>query len=314
MYNYYREPWLVERYAGTLEDVFGNPPCVSTPTDTLSVLVASTDPAAVTCPDGELFTRAAGTPDPATDDHPVPVPALARASPASTWSRSPSCCVLSLIAVRAVGGPLRQMRPFADLFFMGVAFLLLETKNVVQFALLFGTTWFVNALVFMGVLVSVLLAVAISKRVVIRRTGWLYGFLLASVAVNWLVPGSALLELPYLPAARRRRRPRLPADLRRQPRVRQPLPRHRRLDGRLRRQPARGDGRRAARVHVAGRRLPQPAAAGRRASTARRSCCAPARWRRRGPSGASVCPDSVGRSWSSSSTTGRRRRRTTSTP
>ena len=31
MYNYYREPWLVERYAGTLEDVFDNPPCVSTP-------------------------------------------------------------------------------------------------------------------------------------------------------------------------------------------------------------------------------------------------------------------------------------------
>ena len=38
---------------------------------------------------------------------------------------------------------------------MGAAFLLLETKNVVQFALLFGTTWFVNALVFAGLLVSV---------------------------------------------------------------------------------------------------------------------------------------------------------------
>ena len=37
------------------------------------------------------------------------------------------------------------MRRYTDLFFMGAAFLLLETKNVVQFALLFGTTWFVNA-------------------------------------------------------------------------------------------------------------------------------------------------------------------------
>ena len=45
-----------------------------------------------------------------------------------------------------------RCRRFADLFFMGVAFLLLETKNVVQFALLFGTTWFVNAFVFGGVL------------------------------------------------------------------------------------------------------------------------------------------------------------------
>ena len=33
---------------------------------------------------------------------------------------------------------------------MGAAFLLLETMNVVRFALLFGTTWFVNALVFAG--------------------------------------------------------------------------------------------------------------------------------------------------------------------
>ena len=39
---------------------------------------------------------------------------------------------------------------------MGAAFLLLETKNVVQFALLFGTTWFVNSLVFAGILLAVL--------------------------------------------------------------------------------------------------------------------------------------------------------------
>ena len=44
------------------------------------------------------------------------------------------------------------MRPYADLFFMGAAFLLLETKNITSFALLFGTTWVVNAIVFAGVL------------------------------------------------------------------------------------------------------------------------------------------------------------------
>ena len=36
------------------------------------------------------------------------------------------------------------------------AFLLLETKNVTGFALLFGTTWLVNAFVFAGVLLAVL--------------------------------------------------------------------------------------------------------------------------------------------------------------
>ena len=39
---------------------------------------------------------------------------------------------------------------------MGAAFLLLETKSVVQFALLFGTMGVVNSLVFAWILVSVL--------------------------------------------------------------------------------------------------------------------------------------------------------------
>jgi hypothetical protein len=71
----------------------------------------------------------------------------------------------SLVAVRALGGPFGEMRPYADLFFMGAAFLLLETKNVATFALLFGTTWFVNALVFGGVLIIVLAAVETTRRV-----------------------------------------------------------------------------------------------------------------------------------------------------
>src|SRR5262249_32311434 len=64
----------------------------------------------------------------------------------------------SLLLVRAAGGPLSRMSSYVDLAFMGAAFLLLETKNIVQFALLFGTTWFVNSLVFAGVLLAVYLA------------------------------------------------------------------------------------------------------------------------------------------------------------
>ena len=173
MYNYYREPWLVDRYAGTLEDAFGSAALREpTASATLSVLVASADPAAVTCPADELFRRPADTPDPATDDHPFPYLRTPVASPTSTCCRSPSCWLLSLVGVRACsagrcGGCARS--PTCSSWASPSC--LLETKNVVQFALLFGTTWFVNALVFMGVLVSVLLAVAISKRVVIRRVG-----------------------------------------------------------------------------------------------------------------------------------------------
>jgi hypothetical protein len=41
---------------------------------------------------------------------------------------------------------------------MGIAFLLLETKSVIQFSLLFGTTWLNNSLVFLAVLLLVLVA------------------------------------------------------------------------------------------------------------------------------------------------------------
>src|SRR4030095_9804892 len=43
-------------------------------------------------------------------------------------------------------------------FCMGLAFLLLETKSVVQFSLLFGTTWLNNSLVFIAILLLVLAA------------------------------------------------------------------------------------------------------------------------------------------------------------
>jgi hypothetical protein len=107
--------------------------------------------------------------------------------------------LIAVVAVRLIGGPLRPMVAFSDLFLMGVAFLLLETKNVVQFALLFGTTWLVNAFVFVGVLMSVMLAVALSKRLTIERTWPLYLLLLASVAINWVVPSDGLLALPTVP-------------------------------------------------------------------------------------------------------------------
>jgi hypothetical protein len=101
----------------------------------------------------------------------------------------------SVLLVRLAGGPLRQMASYADLFFMGTAFLLLETKNVVQFALLFGTTWAVNAAVFAGVLLSVLAAVEVARRVTIRRPMVVYAALLAALAAAWLIPQEALLDL-----------------------------------------------------------------------------------------------------------------------
>jgi len=90
------------------------------------------------------------------------------------------------------------MRNYVDLAFMGAAFLLLETKNIVQFALLFGTTWLVNSLVFAGVLLAVYLAVETASHVRLPRPSLLYAALIASLVLTWVVPQTSLVGLPIV--------------------------------------------------------------------------------------------------------------------
>jgi hypothetical protein len=103
-----------------------------------------------------------------------------------------------LIRLGGGGGRFTAMRHYVDLAFMGAAFLLLETKNIVQFALLFGTTWLVNSLAFAGVLLAVYLAVETATRVRLPQPAILYGALIASLALAWLVPQESLLALPVI--------------------------------------------------------------------------------------------------------------------
>ena len=194
MYNYYREPWLVERLARTLEVVYGHPACRDVFGDIghLAVLTVGRDPGAVQCEGGSLQVAGDSAPAPAQDDYPF-LYLQERSIPAFYLLTIGLILAASLVLTRVAGGPFRQMRNYLDLFFMGAAFLLLETKGVVQFALLFGTTWFVNALVFAGVLLSVLAAIEVTRRVKLPPPDILYGALLITVLVSWIVPPDALL-------------------------------------------------------------------------------------------------------------------------
>ncbi len=87
---------------------------------------------------------------------------------------------------------------YRDLFLLGAAFLLMETRSVTSFALLFGTTWLVNALVFAGVLVAVLAAVEVTRRLPTPPIPAMYALLVGGLALNWLVPTSWLLSLAFL--------------------------------------------------------------------------------------------------------------------
>jgi SAM-dependent methyltransferase len=203
MYNFYREQWLADRLAGTLAGVFGNRPCfdlgqkVGVNIGQFSVFVDSPDVSSIHCdtvwdPDGRPIVA------PAVDDRPF------------LYLREPTIpgrylvtlllvLAASFVGVWLAGGAFKPMARYLDLFFMGAAFLLLETKAVVQFALLFGTTWFVNALVFAGVLAVVLLAIEVERRIRIGRPLLLFGLLFLGLVVAWLVPTDALLGFSMVP-------------------------------------------------------------------------------------------------------------------
>ncbi|MBL6991998.1 MAG: hypothetical protein ISR65_19600 [Bacteriovoracaceae bacterium] len=79
--------------------------------------------------------------------------------------------------------------------FMGMAFMLLETKSIIQFSLLFGTTWINNSLVFLGILALVLLANALSVFIKPKLKNFVYILLLVSASLTFIFPLSGLLNI-----------------------------------------------------------------------------------------------------------------------
>ena len=160
MYNSYREDWLVGRLQNTVAQAFGHAPCV----DTIQV--------------GQQRRHHGGARRRATSGAPPRTLGSTVRRPSPTTGRSPTCArpaSRSSTCGRSPGSshqparrpglwrPGGRSRPYVDLFFLGAAFMLLETRAVTGFALLFGTTWLVNAIVFAGVLVAVLLAVEATR-------------------------------------------------------------------------------------------------------------------------------------------------------
>jgi spermine/spermidine synthase len=209
LYNYYRQPWLVDKIAGMIEQSFGSFPMVERyGTETAGAATLASGPlvdrtrAGVPVPSVPLSdsTGQAVVPRPATDDWPflylraesVPAHYLVSLSVVLLWA-----VLVVARASRRAQLPLRRFSP--HFFVLGIAFLLLETRSLVTFSLLFGSTWIVNALVFFAILASVLLAVGIARRVAIRSSRPLYASLLGAVLLAYILPpDSLLIDPPWL--------------------------------------------------------------------------------------------------------------------
>ena len=199
LYNAYREPFLVDRYATTLRDVFGIDPIVRTYPEFgggfRAWLAIGPRPSATA-----VFPFIGGPVPPAIDDWPFPYLRDRGIAPRYVLALG----LMIAFAVGAVAVTMRRsgasLREFSPHFFaLGVAFLLLETRSLVTFSLLFGTTWIVNALAFFAILLVVLAAIGVNALLRIPRAWPIYAAIFVALAVNALLPPTALLlDPPWL--------------------------------------------------------------------------------------------------------------------
>ena len=81
------------------------------------------------------------------------------------------------------------------MFFMGSAFLLVETKNLSQLSLLFGATWVTNAVVFSSIFAMAIAANLIVERWPVPRLPFLFAALWVALLLSYFVPFSELTQL-----------------------------------------------------------------------------------------------------------------------
>jgi hypothetical protein len=212
LYNFYRLDWLVQKLSDMVGNAFHQQPLVTTYGDTGRAAAIIAGPRLAMLPQGEFGTY-----------HEQPVHTnsgklsilgqgyfpLTSATPATDdWpflylqDRSfPTIYILGLamVAIYALVGtvtlaPRKTLRRFDwHMFFLGMAFMLLEVKSLTTFSLLFGSTWLVNSLVFFAILSGVLLAIMVNRRFKFKRISVFYLLLFGVLLLNILLPPDALL-------------------------------------------------------------------------------------------------------------------------
>lgn len=192
MYFMVGHDFIDRRLTALMEETFGQPPAVVAGTHHLfnHVYLAGPAYASLLGPAraGEQTGRAARGEDVPTDDWPFLYLDARRVSGFYVT-------IIVLIAGLAVGGVAlvgrvegtRMGRPDVQMFFFGLAFLLLETKSVTEINLLWGATWITSAVVFAAILLMILLATQLANHCRIPFSV-AAGGLLVSLLVTYAVP------------------------------------------------------------------------------------------------------------------------------
>ena len=123
-------------------------------------------------------------------------PFLYLREPTLPWLNLRSMVMLGVLGLGMVWvfAPGRSLKLDNRMFFLGAGFMLLETKAVVHPSMLFGSTWFVNSLVFFTILIMILAANCFVLKGPQLKLGWFYGGLFLTLAINALVPMDVFLS------------------------------------------------------------------------------------------------------------------------
>lgn len=184
------QPWIESRFYEMLRKVYGSEPILANEQKIpisaghvfISGLPGQTPGLALgLAPKSRPVDTEAVLP---TDDWPF-VYAQGRYIPVEYLMALGMVLALSYVVLRRATG--WNQWPNAHFFFLGAGFLLLETKNITTIALVFGSTWYVNSVVFLSVLIMALLANLLMAWTDRFRIGWAYAGLFAAIALNvWL--------------------------------------------------------------------------------------------------------------------------------
>jgi SAM-dependent methyltransferase len=209
VYNYFRERWLVDRLANTAAVAFGAEPRVHVHEARAFLGVLMAGPrlarlsAAPPIPDRVTAFGQSHAPspariherdpsiEPATDDWPFlylqnrHIPQHYIVALGIVLLVSIASVFLTLRVTDAGAGGRRWPWQF---FLLGAGFMLLETKSIIQFALLWGSTWVVASLAIASVLTMALVANFIVARKTITRPWLVAGVLVGLLALNYLIP------------------------------------------------------------------------------------------------------------------------------